>query len=142
MLNYLKKFALDILPSVAATIIGAYIVNHYIATRPDVPAAAVTSTETKAELVPIANNLRHNTLDELVNEATLASGAGDLGEEPVRLIRIGVRSTPTGPRARWSTVVTTPRWRTWSSAKASATEFTGPHGTSATASSFTSSVRG
>ncbi len=30
MLSYLKKFALDILPSVAATIIGAYIVNHYI----------------------------------------------------------------------------------------------------------------
>ena len=34
MLNYLKKFALDILPSVAATIIGAYIVNHYIVTKP------------------------------------------------------------------------------------------------------------
>ena len=40
MLNYLKKFALDILPSVAATIIGAYIVNHYIATKPEKPAAA------------------------------------------------------------------------------------------------------
>ncbi len=38
---------------------------------------SVLSTETKAELVPIANNLRHNTLDELVNEETLASGAGD-----------------------------------------------------------------
>ena len=37
----------------------------------------VLATETKAELVPIANNLRHNTLDELVNEATLASGEGD-----------------------------------------------------------------
>ena len=34
MLNYLKKFTMDILPSVAATIIGAYIVNHYIVTRP------------------------------------------------------------------------------------------------------------
>ena len=32
MLKYLSKFAMDILPSVAATIIGAYIVNHYIAT--------------------------------------------------------------------------------------------------------------
>lgn len=30
MLKWLKKFVLDILPSVAATIIGAYIVNHYI----------------------------------------------------------------------------------------------------------------
>ena len=34
MLNYLKKFAMEILPSVAATIIGAYIVNHYISPRP------------------------------------------------------------------------------------------------------------
>jgi len=38
---------------------------------------SVIATETRAELVPIANNLRHNTLDELVNEATLASGEGD-----------------------------------------------------------------
>ncbi len=46
MLNYLKKFAMDILPSVAATIIGAYIVNHYIATKPggDAPVAAAVST--------------------------------------------------------------------------------------------------
>jgi hypothetical protein len=45
MLNYLKKFALDILPSVAATIIGAYIVNHYIATKPgaESPVAAAMS---------------------------------------------------------------------------------------------------
>ena len=46
MLNYLKKFAMEILPSVAATIIGAYIVNHYIATKPggDTPVAAAAST--------------------------------------------------------------------------------------------------
>lgn len=43
MLNYLKKFTMDILPSVAATIIGAYIVNHYIVTRPEAPAAAAVS---------------------------------------------------------------------------------------------------
>jgi hypothetical protein len=44
MLNYLKKFTLEILPSVAATIIGAYIVNHYIS-KPaaDAPVAAVVS---------------------------------------------------------------------------------------------------
>ncbi len=53
MLNYLKKFALDILPSVAATIIGAYIVNHYIATKPgaDAPvAAAVSAADPKGDL--------------------------------------------------------------------------------------------
>lgn len=37
----------------------------------------VMSTETRAEAVPIARNLRHNDLDELVNEETLASGAGE-----------------------------------------------------------------
>lgn len=38
---------------------------------------SVVSTETRAEMVPIANNLRHNDLDDVVNEETLASGAGD-----------------------------------------------------------------
>src|SRR5438132_17560 len=38
--KYISKFTIDILPSVLATIIGAYIVNHYIATKPDAPAAA------------------------------------------------------------------------------------------------------
>jgi exoribonuclease-2 len=37
----------------------------------------VLSTETRAELVPIKSNLRHNDLDELVNEETLASGEGE-----------------------------------------------------------------
>ncbi|MBR0897042.1 hypothetical protein JQ616_18970 [Bradyrhizobium tropiciagri] len=43
MLSYLKKFVMDILPSVAATIIGAYIVNHYIVARPEAPATAAVS---------------------------------------------------------------------------------------------------
>ena len=52
MLSYLKKFAMDILPSVAATIIGAYIVNHYIVTKPgaDAPvAAAVSAADPKVD---------------------------------------------------------------------------------------------
>jgi hypothetical protein len=52
MLNYLKKFTMDILPSVAATIIGAYIVNHYIVSKPgaDAPvAAAVSSADPKTD---------------------------------------------------------------------------------------------
>ena len=49
MLKYVSKFAMDILPSVVATIIGAYIVNHYIVTKPgaDAPAAAAVSTATQ-----------------------------------------------------------------------------------------------
>jgi exoribonuclease-2 len=38
---------------------------------------SVISTETRAELVPMASNLRHNDLDEVVTEENLASGAGD-----------------------------------------------------------------
>jgi exoribonuclease-2 len=38
---------------------------------------SVVATETKAEAVPIAANLRHNDLDALVTEENLASGAGD-----------------------------------------------------------------
>ncbi|MEO7579850.1 MAG: RNB domain-containing ribonuclease, partial [Massilia sp.] len=37
----------------------------------------LVSTVTRAELVPIKSNLRNNTLDELVTEEALASGAGD-----------------------------------------------------------------
>lgn len=38
---------------------------------------SVVSTTTRAELVPIESNLRHNDLDELVNEETLENGAGE-----------------------------------------------------------------
>jgi exoribonuclease-2 len=38
---------------------------------------SVIATATRAELVPIKSNLRHNDLDDLVNEETLASGAGE-----------------------------------------------------------------
>lgn len=51
MLNYLKKFSLEILPSVAATVIGAYIVNHYIS-RPAIEpptAALVAPTDAKKD---------------------------------------------------------------------------------------------
>jgi hypothetical protein len=47
MLKYLTKFTVDIFPSVAATVIGAYIVNHYIVTKPE-PPAAVSSVVPKA----------------------------------------------------------------------------------------------
>jgi hypothetical protein len=50
MLKYVSKFAMDILPSVAATIIGAYIVNHYIVAKPAAeapPAVAVSAVDPK-----------------------------------------------------------------------------------------------
>lgn len=53
MLKYVSKFALDILPSVVATIIGAYIVNHYIVAKPaEAPVAAAVSTSDPAKADP------------------------------------------------------------------------------------------
>jgi hypothetical protein len=43
MMKYVSKIALDIFPSVLATIIGAYIVNHYINSKPAADAAATAS---------------------------------------------------------------------------------------------------
>jgi hypothetical protein len=45
MLKYVSKFLLDILPSVIATVIGAYIVNHYVIPRngSEAPKAAAHS---------------------------------------------------------------------------------------------------
>src|SRR3954447_9731173 len=50
--KYISKFTIDILPSVLATIIGAYIVNHYIVAKPaDAPVAAAVSASDPAKSV-------------------------------------------------------------------------------------------
>jgi len=48
--KFVSKFTIDILPSVLATIIGAYIVNHYNVAKPaDAPVAAAVSTSDPAK---------------------------------------------------------------------------------------------
>src|SRR5580700_11089948 len=49
MLKLASKFAMDIFPSVIATILGAYIVNHYINAKTPAadPAAAVSTADPK-----------------------------------------------------------------------------------------------
>jgi hypothetical protein len=67
MLKYVTKFVVDIFPSVAATVIGAYIVNHYIAAKPDAPAAAVVSTaqpKAAAPSKPVAKPTEVSNLPE------------------------------------------------------------------------------
>lgn len=58
MLHYVKAFTMQVVPSVAATIIGAYIVNHYIVapkTGTDAPASAVAArTKPAAKPAPEA----------------------------------------------------------------------------------------
>lgn len=43
---------------------------------------SVITTETKAEAVPIAANLRHNDLDDVVTEENLGAGTGDYPRKP------------------------------------------------------------
>src|SRR5579871_6744709 len=50
MLKLVSKFAMDFLPSVIATVVGAYIVNHYINNKPAnvaATAAAISSVDGK-----------------------------------------------------------------------------------------------
>lgn len=49
MVKYLSKFVLEVLPSLVATIVGAYIVAHYINPRPETPKAAVVATAPAGE---------------------------------------------------------------------------------------------
>jgi hypothetical protein len=49
MLKYLSKMTMDILPSVVATILGAYIVNHYISNKADVPPVAAVAPATTSD---------------------------------------------------------------------------------------------
>jgi hypothetical protein len=73
MLNYLKKFSMEILPSVAATIIGAYIVNHYIATKPNADTAPAAAASIAAK--PKANA-------KSAAEAKPAESTGDVANAP------------------------------------------------------------
>jgi hypothetical protein len=50
MLKYVTKLAMEIVPSVVATILGAYIVNHYINAKPDPTAAAAVSAASTADV--------------------------------------------------------------------------------------------
>lgn len=59
MLKYIAKISMDIFPSVLATIIGAYIVNHYINAKPaaDAPAAVIAPADAgkKGKPADVAN---------------------------------------------------------------------------------------
>ena len=69
MLKYFSKIAMDILPSVAATIIGAYIVNHYIVARPgsDAPVAAALSSVSPKKLNAKADSKPAETSSDVAN---------------------------------------------------------------------------
>lgn len=53
MLKFASKFVLEILPSIVATVIGAYIVNHYIITKPADQAPVVAASSVSAAKPPV-----------------------------------------------------------------------------------------
>src|SRR5947209_7842593 len=68
MLNYLKKFELEILPSVAATVIGAYMLNHYVtktAAPAPSPSPATPAETAAAEDHRDANDLARAAIERL-----------------------------------------------------------------------------
>jgi hypothetical protein len=70
MLKFVSKFTMDILPSVVATIIGAYIVNHYIVTKPGTggPVAAVLSSVAPKE-ADVKNDAKRSETTSNIPEA-------------------------------------------------------------------------
>ncbi len=80
MLKYLTKFAMEIVPSVIATILGAYIVNHYITARPAPDTAAVSSTESKK--VEVKADAKTSPRTDPKSEAKPADALTDVSNLP------------------------------------------------------------
>jgi hypothetical protein len=74
--KYASKFVMDILPSVTATVIGAYLVNHYI-NKPVGPVAAAVSTVTAPKADDTAAPKAAETSAAVEAGATKAAKAAD-----------------------------------------------------------------
>ncbi|MDF3813506.1 MULTISPECIES: hypothetical protein [Rhodopseudomonas] len=81
MIKYISKLFLDILPSVVATIIGAYVVNHFIISRPEAPPSAIAVTAQPNRLVDAVSPAKAE-IKPAEAAAKAASGAAtDPGEK-------------------------------------------------------------
>jgi hypothetical protein len=85
MKKYLTKFTVDILPSVAATVIGAYIVNHYIVTKPssDAPVAAVSTADPKADTKSAPEAAKPETSSDVANIPEAGVKAKGISEKAI-----------------------------------------------------------
>lgn len=88
MLKYVAKISMDIFPSVLATIIGAYIVNHYINAKPaaDAPAAVMAPAEAGKNGKPadVANLPAHGVKAKGISEKSVTDkpAAEKTAEQP------------------------------------------------------------
>ena len=85
MLKYLSKITMDILPSVVATIIGAYIVNHYITAKPaaDAPPAAAMSSATPKKVTTKADSKQPETTSDVANLPEAGVRAKGISEKAI-----------------------------------------------------------
>ena len=67
MVKYLSKFVLEVLPSVFATVVGAYIVAHYINPKTEPPKPAVVATAPATEARDVADTT--GTVEDKAAEA-------------------------------------------------------------------------
>ena len=116
--KYLAKFAVDILPSVAATVIGAYIVNHYIVSKPGPGApvaAAVSTADPKAAPEAAKTDAKAKTPDKHrhIRRRVNARGPGVKAKgisERAILEKTAAESRPrTSPRSRRRPLPSRPR---------------------------------
>jgi hypothetical protein len=85
MLKLASKFAMDIFPSVIATILGAYIVNHYINTKPPADAAATAASVSSADSKKAASKAASKAAER-------SADLGNLPEPGVRAKGISEKS--------------------------------------------------
>src|SRR6266849_3346142 len=121
MLKYVSKFMLDVLPSLLATVIGAYIVNHYIVSKPDAPVAAAVSTAdpkadakaAKAETSDVANipepGVRAKGISEkaVLDKSAAEKPAYKTADKPAETASIPSDTRRHQPAAREKTVAKT-----------------------------------
>ena len=91
MLKLASKFAMDIFPSVIATILGAYIVNHYINTKPPAGSPATAAAMSTADPKSMADPKKAASKADS-KPAERSADLGNLPEPGVRAKGISEKS--------------------------------------------------
>jgi hypothetical protein len=84
MLKHVTKLAMEIVPSVVATILGAYIVNHYVNAKPETPASAVAAA---APTAADSSKTNAGKIDGAKGDAKPAETSAEISNIPVSGIK-------------------------------------------------------
>lgn len=100
VLGYIKKFLLDNFPSLIATIIGAYIVHHYVipAAAPKPAASATATTDPAATISPIAVSPARASFEKAVAEKAAIEKTAEKASEKSGETPVEAKRRHAGPR--------------------------------------------